>query len=154
MSIAYIDLKWPALPENVQTGGSRRQKKETLLIPVVLDLSALYQGAAKDVEFTLAPGSVASDVRQIACTTVRHHLLHLCTWLLPGGGLLLGKPRPRRPPRASLVARLSAARRAPRAALPRRVRVVRWSSSGSIQGAWTCSGATVSCGGPSRRSRR
>jgi hypothetical protein len=67
MSISYIDLKWPKIAPPQVEG---RMRKTSLKIPVVLDLSSLFQGASKDVEFTLAPGSVAADVRQIACATV------------------------------------------------------------------------------------
>jgi hypothetical protein len=40
------------------------------MISVSLDLKALYQGTEKTVNFTLAPGSIASDLRQIANTTI------------------------------------------------------------------------------------
>jgi len=74
MAISFIDLKWPQIASSQVEGRSR---KESLKIPVILDLSSFMQGACRDVEFTLAPGSVAADVRQIACASVRATEAHV-----------------------------------------------------------------------------
>ena len=67
MSIGYIDLNWPKLPSSKV---EPRSKAQVLEIPVVLDMSMVHQGPQQQISFTLAPGSVATDVRQIAETTV------------------------------------------------------------------------------------
>jgi hypothetical protein len=69
MSIQCIDLKWPRLPSSKVEPS--RSKAPALEIPVDLDMSMVCQGPQAHVAFTLAPGSVATDVRQIAETTVR-----------------------------------------------------------------------------------
>jgi hypothetical protein len=72
MSIQYIDLKWPKLPSSRVEPS--RTKEPALTISVDLDMTMVYRGAQPHVEFTLAPGSVATDVRQIAETTVSYCL--------------------------------------------------------------------------------
>jgi hypothetical protein len=69
MALNFIDLAYPKLPAASVEG---RRAKTTLMIPVILELSALNQGKEKDTHFTLAPGAVAGDVRQICNATVSH----------------------------------------------------------------------------------
>jgi len=72
MALNFIDLAFPKLPATSVEG---RQNKTNLMIPVIMDLSALHQGREKQTQFTLAPGIVAGDLRQI-CNTTMEQLGH------------------------------------------------------------------------------
>lgn len=66
MAISFIDYSYPKLPDAQVEGKSR---KPSLMVPAILDLSALTQGApGSEISFTLAPGSIAEDVRLISAS--------------------------------------------------------------------------------------